>query len=149
MASWPRPRPVPRMKLTGSVTIPDERASPLPLFSAFRVTQVNRAVSPRLTTTKMISVQTVDLTERIFVHSASITPAKPAQRAWIGAGAWVAVTVVIGCLPNGAPRHATGRGAGCRFLGRRGRVAAVLDAATRPPNRTSGTQSRTTVARFA
>ena len=59
------------MKLTGSVTIEEAPWPPLPLFSAFRVSQVNRVVSPRLTTTKMISVQTVDLTERIFVHSAS------------------------------------------------------------------------------
>ena len=59
------------MKLTGSVTIPEAAWPRLPLFSAFRVSQVSRAVSPRLTTTKMISVQTVDRTERIFVHSAS------------------------------------------------------------------------------
>ena len=59
------------MKLTGSTTIGPAALAGLPLLRAFRVSQVNRALSPRLTTTKIISVQTVDLTERIFVHSAS------------------------------------------------------------------------------
>jgi hypothetical protein len=85
MASWPSPSPVPRMKLTGSVTMPDPRASLLPVFSAFGVSQVNRPVSPRLTTTKAASVHTVARTDRIFVHSASIRSAKRARWA-AGAG---------------------------------------------------------------
>ena len=41
------------------------------------VSHVNSAVRPRLITTKMISVQTVERTERIFVHSAlSRSPAR-------------------------------------------------------------------------
>ena len=78
------------MKLTGSVMMPPALARRRPLFSAFSVSQVSRPVSPRLTTAKMISVHTVDRTERIFVHSASIRPPKPARRAGAGAGGVVA-----------------------------------------------------------
>src|SRR5262249_56795317 len=91
---------------TGSVMIPESAAPLRLLLSEFTVSQVNRPVSPRLTTAKMTSVHGVDRTERIFVHSPSSTPPKPVRRAGDGAGRAVAraggLTGVSGCCP--APR---------------------------------------------
>src|SRR5262249_50215851 len=112
MASWPSPSPVPRMKLTGSVRIPELRAPfPRPLNDC-RVSQVNSAVSPRLTTAKMTRVHGVDQTERIFVHSDSSRPVTPVRRADSVAGRAVerdgeaggGLREVTGCSPGESGR---------------------------------------------
>ena len=71
IASWPRPVPAPRMKFTGSATIVASRVAARGPFQLATVSQVNSAVKPTVTTTKTISVQIVERTERIFVHSRS------------------------------------------------------------------------------
>ena len=57
-----------------STRVPGRRRGP---SSRDTVSHVNRAVSPRVTTTNSSSVQIVERTERILVHSASIRRPKP------------------------------------------------------------------------
>ena len=80
MASCPRPIPVPRMKPTGSDRALASRAAARGPYQFDSVSQAISAVKPTHTTTKMTSVQTVERTERILVHSARSRPAKPAWR---------------------------------------------------------------------
>src|SRR6202167_3221702 len=70
MASCPSPTPVPRMKPTGSeMTLMSRDAARGP-YQCDSVSQAISAGSPTHTTQKITSVQTVERTERIFVHSA-------------------------------------------------------------------------------
>src|ERR1700733_15832467 len=69
MASWPRPRPAPKITAVGSASnlawlgwLPGE-------FQVFEMTIAISAENPMATTTKAASDQTVDRTDRIFVHS--------------------------------------------------------------------------------
>src|SRR5690348_3644495 len=90
------------MKLTGSRRIatsppPDPR---LPQLATTRA--VRPVVSPTVSTTNTISVQTVDLTDLIFVHSASSSPPKaPLRRCGSGAASvtGAADAVVMACSP--------------------------------------------------
>ncbi len=80
IVSWPSPIPAPRMKPTGSVVIatsppPDPRLPQLATTSAVRP-----AVSPTVSTTNKIRVQSVERTDLILVHSASISPPNAARR---------------------------------------------------------------------
>ena len=103
MASCPSPTPVPRMKPTGSAMALTSREAAFGPYQCVSVSQAISAVKPMHTTTKMISVQTVERTERIFVHSARSRLANPAWRPAAGsAGPRVGVTgdvVVIGPSP--------------------------------------------------
>src|SRR5580704_17245113 len=65
--SWPRPSPAPRMKPTGSVATDTSRDAACGPLQSDAVSDVNSVVKPRVITTKMISVQNVDRTERILV----------------------------------------------------------------------------------
>jgi hypothetical protein len=101
--SWPRPRPEPRMKPTGSVRTRASRGPACGPFQLAAVSQVNSEVRPMVTTMKTITVQTVERTDRIFVHSEASRWLKPVPRVGATAGALAGVTaevVVIGCLPG-------------------------------------------------
>ena len=82
----PGPSPAPRMKFTGSAMIVALRVAARGPVQLATVSQVNSAVKPMVTTTKMISVQTVERTERIFVHSLSSSRPKPVARSAGGSG---------------------------------------------------------------
>ena len=72
MVSWPSPMPAPRMKpigLAATVAFRSAACGPVQLAT---VSPVNSAVKPTVRTTNSSRVQTVDRTERIFVHSASM-----------------------------------------------------------------------------
>ena len=123
MASCPSPIPVPRMKPTGSAMALASRAAALGPYQCDSVSQVISAVRPMHTTTKMTSVQTVERTERIFVHSARIRLVNLAWRPAAGpAGPRVGVTgdvVVIGPFPPRRSPHPSfvRRIPGCRTSG--------------------------------
>jgi hypothetical protein len=91
------------MKPTGSEMALESRDAALGPYQCVSVSQAISAVKPTHTTTKMTSVQTVERTERIFVHSARNRPANPAWRPAAGsASPRVGVTgdvVVIGHSP--------------------------------------------------
>src|SRR5260221_12266658 len=71
------------MKPTGSSRTLAFRSAALGPFQLAAVSHVNSAVRPMVITTNRTSVQTVERTERIFVHSAlSRLPA----RVWLAAG---------------------------------------------------------------
>ena len=77
MVSWPNSSPDPRIVLTGSALICARDAAPL-LSHCRMVSQVNRPVKPKVTTTSRTSDQTVERTDRIFVHSDSSRRPNPA-----------------------------------------------------------------------
>jgi hypothetical protein len=108
MASWPRPIPVPRMKPTGSARTLRFRAAARGPNQFDSVSQAISAVKPMHTTTKMTSVQTVERTERILVHSARSRPENPAWRPVAGsAGPRAGVTgaaAVMRCSPGPPPQ---------------------------------------------
>jgi hypothetical protein len=72
IVSWPRNSPEPRMKPTGSIRTRASRSAALGPFQLATVSHVNSAVRPREIATNRVRVQTVERTERIFVHSALI-----------------------------------------------------------------------------
>ena len=78
MVSWPRPMPAPKMKPTGSATIVASLAGARGPVQCDTDSQLSRAVRPTVMITNSISVQTVDRTDRILVHSASMRRPKPA-----------------------------------------------------------------------
>ena len=83
------------MKPTGSEMALASRDAALGPYQCVSVSQAISAVKPTHTTTKMTSVQTVERTERIFVHSARNRPTNPAWRPAAGsAGPRVGVTGV-------------------------------------------------------
>src|SRR5258708_14274879 len=70
------------MNPTGSSTTLASRSAACAPFQLDTVSHVNSAVRPRVSTTNRVSVQTVERTERTFVHSAlSRLPA----RVWLPA----------------------------------------------------------------
>src|ERR1700761_6225117 len=69
MASCPSPIPVPMMKPTGSDRALASREAACGPYQCDSLSQAISAVKPIHTTTKTASVQTVERTERIFVHS--------------------------------------------------------------------------------
>ena len=91
------------MKPTGSEMAVASRDAALGPYQCDSVSQAISAVKPMHTTTKMTSVQTVERTERILVHSARSRPANPAWRPAAGSsGPRVGVTgevVVTGPSP--------------------------------------------------
>src|SRR5262245_8668224 len=92
------------MKATGSAMIRRLRSSARGPFQLATISSVRPAVSPTVSTTNRISVQTVERTERIFVHSAASRPPNRTRRAArvandAGAGATGDV-VATGALPS-------------------------------------------------
>jgi len=79
------------------------RAAACGPFQCEAVSQLSSAVMPMLTTTNAASVQTVERTERIFVHSACIrftNPAWPLAAGPDGPRAGATDVVVIGPVPS-------------------------------------------------
>ncbi len=113
IASWPRPVPAPSMKLTGSAMIVALRCAARGPVQLSTVSQVNSAVKPMVTTTKTMSVQIVERTERIFVHSLSSRWPKPAR--------WAAGGRPAGKLARQALRMSSGTFLGRGYLARLGR----------------------------
>src|SRR6185437_5966157 len=78
MVSWPRLMPAPMMKLTGSAEIVASLVTWLgPEFQLAEISDVSSTSKPTVTATNAISVQTVERTERILVHSEASRRPKP------------------------------------------------------------------------
>src|ERR1022692_201457 len=86
MVSCPNSSPEPRIWLTGSAATWARWLAP-DLSHPSTVSQVNRPVNPSVTITSRVSDQTVDRTDRIFVHSASIRWPNPGPLAGCPGGA--------------------------------------------------------------
>ena len=90
IVSWPSPIPAPRMKPTGFLITLASRAAACGPVQLDTVRKVNSSVNPTVRTTNSSSVQIVERTERILVHSASIRWPKPMRRPAGGSAARVA-----------------------------------------------------------
>ena len=74
MASWPRPNPAPNSTAVGSVEQPDVVGVVARAVPGVGDDDAISALKPMATTMNASSDHSVDLTERIFVHSAASSP---------------------------------------------------------------------------